>query len=101
VPSDQRVRLDDDEEATPVDQAGQGHQRDARRIVRAPGFQLPFEIQANCFRRNKFSAARFARDCSISAARRATSARSLKIVLTARRNAGWLMLRESTRSGGR
>src|SRR5262249_32797821 len=46
---------------------------------------------ASCLRRNRFSATRWARGCSIDEATRTTSPRTQTIVRTSRRQAGWII----------
>jgi hypothetical protein len=57
MPADQRVRLDDCEEISPGHQPRQRDQRDARRVVRTPRLHLRSRYSANCFRRDRCSAA--------------------------------------------
>lgn len=45
MPSDERIRLHDREEATPVDQPRQRDERDPRRIVGAARLPLPLHVQ--------------------------------------------------------
>jgi len=45
MPSDQRIRLHDCEEATPVDQPRERDKRNPSRIVAATWFHLPLDIQ--------------------------------------------------------
>lgn len=45
MPSDERSRLHDGEDATPVDQPRQRDERNPRRIVGAARFHLPLHVQ--------------------------------------------------------
>jgi len=62
VSPDQRLGLDDDQEATPIDQTGQGHQDDPGCVVRAPRLDFSFDIERQLLaKKNRFSAERRAR----------------------------------------
>jgi hypothetical protein len=45
MPSNQRGRLDDRQQAAPSDPPRQDYQRDPRRIIGTPRFHLPFDVE--------------------------------------------------------
>jgi hypothetical protein len=49
MPSDERVRLDDDQQMTPGDQPRQHDERNSRRIVSPARLRLPLDVQRQLF----------------------------------------------------
>jgi len=49
MPSDVRVRLDDDQQVTPGDQPRQHDERNPRRVVSAARLHLPLDVQRQLF----------------------------------------------------
>lgn len=62
MPADQRRRFHDRKHGSPVDQPGERDEGDPCRIIGTARLHLALSIDANCFRRNRFSAASRDRD---------------------------------------
>ena len=81
MPTDQRIRLHNGQQTTPLDEVRQDDQRHARRIVGTTGLDLPFQVQRQLLLRKRFSAASWARD------------RNAEAISDARSRAMWRIIR--------
>jgi hypothetical protein len=91
MPSNERVRLDDAEDSTPVNQPRQREECDTGRVIGPPRLDLALQVQRQLLAQKKFSATSWVCGRNMDAPNRRTSAATRAIIRTWSREQGSAM----------
>ena len=101
MPSNERVRLHDRQESTPVDEPRQRNERNSGRVIGPPRLDLPLEVQRQLLAQKQILGASWACGRNVDDTNRRTSPATRTIVWTSRRERNWAMLRDVTAAAAR
>ncbi len=96
MPPNERLRLHNGQEPTPVDEPRQYNERNPGRVIGPAGLTCRSRYNANCFRRNRFSATSCACGRHVDATNRWTSLATRRIVQTTTWERDWVMPQDGT-----